>query len=298
VRDLLGRPSKQFRANLVRLSARLAGGADVPPALPALLELIHAGSLVVDDIQDDSSQRRGAACLHRLFGLPLALNTGNWLYFWPLALLDELGLAPALAAELRGRMCRAMLRCHYGQSLDLAVPVGHLPRNAVVSVVATSTRLKTGALTSLCAEVGALAGGAPPDRVEPLRRFGRRLGVGLQMLDDLGNLAGVDQDRRHEDLRLGRPTWPWAWAADDLDEQSFAALQAQARVVHARALAGLPVHSGDLAHRLRAATWHRGRRAAGVLLRRALADLEATFGASADLTAVAAEITRVEQAYV
>jgi geranylgeranyl pyrophosphate synthase len=299
-RDVLTRPSKQFRSRLVRMAARLAGARHLPAALPALLEMIHTGSLVVDDIQDDSSQRRGAACLHRLHGVPLALNTGNWLYFWPLTLLDTLGLPAALTARLRQRMCAAMFRCHFGQALDLALPVGQLGRTAVPAVVAAATRLKTGTLTALAAETGALAAEAPAAMVAALGRFGHRLGVALQMLDDLGNLAEGDDhdDKRHEDLRLGRPTWPWAWAAEQLDDRAFADLQREARVLNARALAGGRVDAGPLAARLRAAVGTRGRREASRLLDRAFDELRTTLGPDADLHALAAEIARLEAAYV
>jgi geranylgeranyl pyrophosphate synthase len=297
-RDVLTRPSKLFRSRLVRMAARLAGARHIPAALPALLEMIHTGSLVVDDIQDDSSQRRGAACLHRLHGVPLALNTGNWLYFWPLTLLDTLGLPGAMAARMRQRMCAAMFRCHFGQALDLALPVGQLDRASVPAVVAAATRLKTGALTALAAEVGALAAGAPAATIAALRCFGHRLGVALQMLDDLGNLADGDDDKRHEDLRLGRPTWPWAWAAEDLDDRAFADLQREARVLNAHALAGGRGDAAPLAARLRAAIGPRGRREASRLLDQAFDQLRGALGPDADLQALAAEIARLEAAYV
>src|SRR3569623_1456336 len=128
-----------------------------------------------------------------------------------------------------------MYGCHLGQSLDLSVGVGALPRAAVYHTVATTTALKTGALMELTARLGALAAGAVPTRVEALARFGRRLGIGLQMLDDFGNLNTPHADdgngKALEDLRNGRPTWPWALAAEELDEPEFARLQASARAL-------------------------------------------------------------------
>lgn len=296
-RDMLTRPGKRFRSELVALAGRLAGGRDVPAALPLLLEIIHAGSLIVDDIEDDSSARRGAACLHRLHGMPVALNAGNWMYFWPFQLVGELGLADSVVAELRNVMSRAMFHCHFGQALDVSSHVGSLPQRWVPSVVASATSLKTGRLTELAATMGAVAVGAPADRVATLGRFGRRLGIGLQMLDDLHNLTVADDAKRHEDLRLGRPTWPWAWAAQDLDEVRFAALQADARVLTAHVRAGVPTDARTLAEQLAAATALRGRRSARVLLDRALADLRAAFPGAPELDVVAEELRRLEAAY-
>ena len=92
-----------------------------------MVEIVHAGSLIVDDIEDDSLERRGAPSLHRLHGLPLALNAGNWMYFWALDLLDQ-----AAADDGGGRphprvFGDALYHCHLGQALDLSEPAGRDP---------------------------------------------------------------------------------------------------------------------------------------------------------------------------
>jgi geranylgeranyl pyrophosphate synthase len=305
-RDMLTRPGKGFRAALVDACYRLAGGAgDPPPALAALIEVVHAGSLIVDDVEDDSSRRRGRATLHRLHGVPLAINCGNWMYFWAFELLGELALPAAADTDLRRRLSRTMYRCHFGQALDLSVHVGRVAQSWVPPIVRATGALKTGTLTELAAAAGAVAAGAPPSQIAALARFGRRLGVGLQVLDDLGNLApapagdrGADE-KRHEDLRLGRPAWPWAFAAEQLGEMEFAALQAELRVLSAHARAGAPVaaEAEALATRLRAAVGMRGRRAARVYLQRALADLQRETGPGPGLDELRATIAALEDAY-
>ena len=111
-------------------------------------------------------------------------------------------------------MTRALLDCHYGQALDLSVRVSELAQGEVASVVRAATALKTGSLVGLAAGLGALVGGAADETVRASIRFGRDLGAGLQMLDDL---SGVTSSRRahkgHEDLVHDRPSWPWAWLA-------------------------------------------------------------------------------------
>ena len=311
-RDMLRRPGKRFREVLVALAWRLAGGAgDVPAMLPLCVEIVHAGSLIIDDVEDDSSQRRGAACLHRLYGAPVAINTGSWFYFWALDLLGGLDVDAAVASELRALLSRTILRGHFGQALDLSLQVGQAPQRWIPPVVAAATELKTGALMELAARLGAVAARAPAERVATLARFGRRLGVGLQMLDDLNNLApradagdpaARTDGKRHEDLRLGRPSWPWAWAAEALDERSFSRLQADARVLRATALAGRGAAvvgraSDTLAAALRAAFGVHGRRAARVHLDRAMADLERALGRVDELALVVGEIERLEAAY-
>lgn len=355
-RDILSRPSKSFRATLVAASYRLARGtrngeagsahgASPPPELGALVEIVHAGSLVVDDVQDDSARRRGAATLHRLYGVPLAINTGNWLYFWPLELLSELaprlGLSAHVEADLRRRFGRAMFRCHFGQALDLAVHVARLPQRWVPSVVRGAAELKTATLTELAATVGAVAAGASAAHLDALARFGRRLGLGLQMLDDLGNLttsAGAPnglrpdgglpggrhaggnrdggnqdgdarpdrkarEDKQLEDLQNGRPTWPWALAAEHLPPDEFASLQLELRVLSAQAQAQGQEQWADsvdfrpLAETLRNAVGMSGRRTAHLTLERALADLQAALGPDAALDDLRTMVARLEAAY-
>jgi geranylgeranyl pyrophosphate synthase len=298
-RDILTRPGRRFRARLAELAFRLGDGrGEPPPALAAMLEIIHAGSLVIDDIEDGSLTRRGEPAVHVRYGVPLALNTGNWMYFLALGLVDALEPAlPLVRERLYAVIVDAMARCHLGQALDLGVDVGRLPRAAVYQAVATSTSLKTGALMELAARLGAIAAGAPPDREEVLARFGRRLGLGLQMLDDFGNLtAGAGSDKALEDLRNGTPTWPWAFAARALDEAAFAELQEAARALR-EASGADDGRARSLAAALRMAVGREGRERSARYLRGALADLSTAVGRRSELGAVAAEIQRLEVAY-
>jgi geranylgeranyl pyrophosphate synthase len=237
-REFLRRPGKQFRAKLVDAGWKLAGGSDAgaPLELVLAVELIHAGALIVDDVQDSAVTRRGAPALHRLVGVPLALNTGGWLYFLPLALVDRAGFDAEIAIALQRRMQQTMLICHEGQALDLAWRVTELEQCDVASVVAETTARKTAALTESAAALGALAAGGSSACVQGLGAFGHELGVGLQMFDDLGALTNPARaEKAAEDLGGARPTWPWAWAAQACDTASYLDLVREARRVAAGA---------------------------------------------------------------
>ncbi len=231
-RDILNRTGKGLRARLVERSWRLAGGdpGQVPELLPLAIEVLHAGSLVIDDIEDDSRLRRGQPAIHRTYGLPIALNMGNWLYFLALALLSRVPVAHEIRLALYEDVSLALLLCHQGQALDLSVRITSAKRGDVHALVAGATRLKTGSLTRLAALLGARAAEGYPDTVEAIGRFGAELGVGLQMLDDW---SGVSVAKRRakgiEDVRLARPTWPWAWLAETGDEFAYAETVRQAR---------------------------------------------------------------------
>jgi geranylgeranyl pyrophosphate synthase len=302
-RDILERPSRQFRARLCELAWRLADGAGpLPPQLSAVVEIVHAGSLIIDDIEDGSRERRGGPALHVMHGVPRALNAGNWMYFWGLRLIDEATTSPGVADGLRRAFGDALYHCHLGQALDLSTPAGRIPRAWMYRTVATSTMLKTGALMELAARLGALGACAPEGRVEVLAKLGRRLGLGLQMLDDFGNLTApapeIGESKALEDLRNGRPTWPWALAAvdPDLDAEAFQGLQASANVL-AQQGDGDGTRARALAARLRMAVGRKGRRQASGYLGRALDELRAGLGERTELVLLAAELRRLEESY-
>ena len=299
LRDFLGRDGKRFRARFVRTCWALAGREDEPPELlPLLVEYVHAGSLVVDDIQDGSVVRRGDDALHVRYGVPLAVNAGNWLYFFPLVLLERLDLPAERELALHRAMSRAMLRCHFGQALDLSVRCWDWSAEQLPGLVSAICELKTATLFELSAILAAEAAGASPERTAVLCRFARALGTALQRLDDLGNLragragsgtSGQVDPKRHEDLRAGRATHVWALAAST---PALGALQAQARDV--------ANNDGDvlaLARALDRTVGTPGRIDAVAELATEMATLRATVGDHPALDALADETARLEASY-
>ncbi len=252
-RDLASRPSKQFRARLLHLAHRIAARGREPDGRAAAqlarcseaIELLHAGSLIVDDIQDGSAVRRGAPSLHERYGLAPALCTGNWLYFWPLRLLSELGLEPAAEAQAYRIYHEAVERAHYGQALDLSVKVDALAQDELPAVCRAVLELKTGAITALAMALGALIAGADAAGLAEMQAFGRVFGCALQQLDDLGNLNGqVDPGKRFEDVLQRKPTGVWGFAARAMTPERFARFRAEALA--------LPVGGDELLGALRA----------------------------------------------
>lgn len=285
------RPGKEFRARLAAISWELAGGEGMPPAeLGLVVEALHLGSLIVDDIEDGSESRRGVPCLHQQVGLPLALNAGNWLYFWPGAALSRAGFPTAIELALRRAVERAVLRCHYGQALDLSVRVGELRQREVLDVVSATTRLKTGSLMELAAELGATAAGAPEESVSVLAELGAELGVVLQMLDDLtGICVERRRDKGREDLVLGRPTWVWAWLAAERDRLSYLRFRAALEAVQRGELDAL-----TLAEQLAEQIGEVGRAAVRARLAKTYERVERQFAGAPALTELEREFRRLE----
>jgi geranylgeranyl pyrophosphate synthase len=285
------RPGKEFRARLTGICWELGGGEGAAPReLALIVEALHLGSLIVDDIEDGSECRRGVPCLHQQVGLPLALNAGNWLYFWPGAVLSRAGLAAPVELALRRAVDRAVLRCHYGQALDLSVRVAELRQREVADVVFSTTRLKTGSLMELAAELGAAAAGAEPESLTVLAELGAELGVVLQMLDDLtGICVERRRDKGREDLMLGRPTWVWAWLAERCDRLSYLRFRSVLEAVQREELDPLL-----LAEQLAEQIEEVGRAAIRGRLERALARVSERFPESPALAELEREFARLE----
>lgn len=292
LREFLGRPGKEFRAKLTTYCWGISGRQDpISPVLPLLVELIHAGSLIVDDIQDGSRLRRGGEALHHLVGVPLALNCGNWLYFWPLLLLERLGLEPEVELHLHREFIQAMHRCHYGQSLDLGARILEVPQAEVAGVVQTITELKTGSLMRLAASVGAISAKASPEVCATVAEFGRRLGIGLQMLNDLGHLR---QSQHYEDLRHGRLTWLWAWLSEELPPNIYNSMMEQCRRAAADSSQWAPLVVSMKSHLTHSPAYSRVEK----YLDQTVRDLSAAFPGSEEIAHLVEEIDRLKQSYL
>jgi len=294
VLDFVERPGKALRAGLLARCHELAGGRGAcPDELGAIVEILHAGSLIIDDIEDASTSRRGRPALHTVHGLPVALNAGNWMYFWALGLVERLGVSERVQLALYRWVLRTLLRSHHGQALDLTANVYELRQLDVPQVVQATTELKTGALMELAAALGAIAAGGTAELTEEFARFGREMGVALQMLDDVGGLTSEKRCHKgHEDLLLGRPTWPWAWLCAELPTAQHAELTALGTEVVSRR-----THPELLARRLRAHLRGSGRVRVRRHIHAAFARLEAVTGPSPALTALRAELGRMEKSY-
>jgi geranylgeranyl pyrophosphate synthase len=218
---------KRLRATLLERAYAFAGGRRAAPALIVdAVEMLHAGSLVIDDLEDDSLTRRGQPALHRLIGQARAVNAGNWMYFRALELAAAAWEDPVRSAALVARFITVARQCHEGQAIDLAMRVDEVtPRQAQVAALAIA-RWKTGRLASLAAWCGAHAAAGDPRTLQAVAAFGCRVGICLQMKNDLDELCELrDGSDRCDDLRNRRVTWPWAWAASELSARQFAAWQ-------------------------------------------------------------------------
>jgi len=218
---------KRFRATLLQRAFEFAGGEGQPPAMVIdAVEMLHTGSLVIDDFEDDSLTRRQQPALHRVIGPARAVNAGNWMYFRALELAAAAFDDHARCAGLLKKFVEVARQCHEGQAIDLSTRVDEVtPRQAQATALAIS-RWKTGRLVALAAWSGGHAAAGSPETLRAVAAFGCHVGICLQMKNDLDELNEfISGSDRCDDLKNRRVTWPWAWAAADLSAAGFAALQ-------------------------------------------------------------------------
>jgi geranylgeranyl pyrophosphate synthase len=207
-RDLLGRGGKRWRPLFMLLCAEMYG--DWHPALPLvpMVEIAHNGSLIVDDIEDGAVQRRGEQAEHIKFGMDLALNAGNLMYFLPARVIDTASYTDAQRLLLHRFYVEDMVRLHFGQGLDILWHRDHenIPTEEQYREMC---RLKTGGLSRLAARAAVIAVGGQEDTAGSLGRIAEQFGACFQIIDDVKNLGpGVPGKKRGDDIIEGKKSLP------------------------------------------------------------------------------------------
>ena len=191
------------------------------------IETFHKASLVHDDIEDDDLYRYGSETLHRQYGTATAINVGDYLIGlgYRLVSRDAERLGHQVAAEITEVLSDAHMRLSEGQGAEL------MWRDQRQRKLQPLDALKIYALKTAPAFEAALLAGlrlaGPLDAYrKPIRQFARHLGVAFQILNDLKDWAG-DEDNKlasRTDVLGGRPTILWALALETLSEQEQSAL--------------------------------------------------------------------------
>ena len=178
---------KRVRPTLTILSCEALGG-DPEDAVDfaAGIELVHTASLVVDDIIDESSVRRGVESAHAKFGTGAAIIASDGLLGEAFELFAREPRALRIVSE-------AMVELGQGEGVEL---VDRPSNEAEYRTLATR---KTGALFTAAAQLGAVAAGGTEEQIEAMGEYAERVGVAFQMRDDV-------LDATAEAEVIGKPT--------------------------------------------------------------------------------------------
>lgn len=212
--SLLG-GGKRMRGTLLLSAFDAAGGRGDASHLAAAIEVVHAYSLVHDDLpcMDDDDVRRGMPTVHRVYGVAVATTAG--LAMVPLAArcaaesarglgLDEASVGAIVVELMQASGAGGMIG---GQLLDLEGE----GRPLALAELERIHRAKTGALITAAATLGGRAAGVTGARLDALRRYGEAVGLAFQIADDVLDVtATTDQlgKTAGRDLALRKSTYP------------------------------------------------------------------------------------------
>jgi octaprenyl-diphosphate synthase len=203
---------KRLRPALLLISAKLVGRGNAGPGaiqLGTVVELIHGATLVHDDVIDAAETRRGRPSTNVKWGNHTCVLAGDWLYMqaFQMALRERNFQILDLLIGLTQMMVE-------GELLQLE-RIGRIDVTEADCMELVDR--KTACLFSVCARLGALAGGAGSGTQETLGDFAWNLGMAFQLVDDVLDFTAREKTLGKPvggDLREGKVTLPLVYALE------------------------------------------------------------------------------------
>ena len=204
--DLLGdyphRGGKMMRPSLCIATAR-AFGAELDDALRTAvsIEILHNALLIHDDIQDESTERRGKPTLHELHGIPLAINAGDTLTLLSLRPLIENKsiVGSRLCLHIIEETERMALESAEGQALEIGWRQDNVLDLDDADYLEMVLKKTCWLATIFPSRMGALIGTRGSIDLDPFTRFGFFVGAAFQIQDDVLNLLTNADYGKEED---------------------------------------------------------------------------------------------------
>jgi len=208
---------KSLRSTMCLLACEAVAG-ERQKALPAAaaVELLHNFSLIHDDIEDGDDKRRHRDTLWKLWGIPQAINTGDAMDIVAnLSLLELDGeIRPEMMVEIMRLFNMTVIELCEGQYLDM-----DFQNRSEVSVDEYITMVsgKTAALIEASAAIGAMVATEDRDIIRRFRTFGRQIGIGFQIRDDILGIWGDPESTgksAKNDIRNKKKSMPVLYAME------------------------------------------------------------------------------------
>jgi all-trans-nonaprenyl-diphosphate synthase len=205
---------KRLRPGIVLLVSRaIDPSGELGPRhrrLAEITEMIHTASLVHDDVVDEAATRRGVDTVHSRFNHRVAVLAGDFLFAqasWHLANLDNLEVVKLLSRVIMdladGEVRQSLFRYDTGQSFETYLEKSYC---------------KTASLIANSARAAGVLSGLPSEHLDSLYHFGRQLGLAFQVVDDILDFTGSDQQLGKpaaSDLASGYLTAPALYAVEE-----------------------------------------------------------------------------------
>lgn len=201
---------KRIRPSMLLLCTRLCGEVnEAAIKLAAVVELIHAATLVHDDIIDGAETRRGRSSVNSRWGNQVTVLAGDWFYMqsFNIALQQRNFQILDTLIDLTQRMVE-------GELIQLTFNGNRRITEADVLDIA---KRKTAYLFAGCARIGAILGRVDEERKEALARYGLNVGLAFQIVDDMLDFSSSEKILGKpvgSDLREGKITLPLIYVLD------------------------------------------------------------------------------------
>jgi heptaprenyl diphosphate synthase len=182
---------KQLRPALVILvGSMLASPITSFYGLAAAVDMLHAATLIHDDLVDEAPLRRGRETLHTIWPTGATVLAGDYLLGQAISLIADLGNPSIFKvfAEIICTMCA-------GEIKEMLATKGKISRRESYY---RSIEAKTASLFAASTEMAGILAGMAEPQLEALRRFGRELGIAFQIVDDVLDLIS-------DEAQLGKP---------------------------------------------------------------------------------------------
>ena len=206
--EWLSRAGKRWRPYLTVCVYRALQSDSLGEAAPATddlkrlavaVECFHKASLIHDDIEDGDDIRYGEKSVHAEYGVPIALNVGDFLLGEGYRLIGELDLDPAVLVKMLQTAAQGHLTLSRGQGAELCWARQPEPLSSLQ--VLDIFRQKTAPAFEVALRLGAFYGRASDEVHEVLRAYSESLGIAYQIRDDLEDFTGESDSNDLRDLR-------------------------------------------------------------------------------------------------
>ena len=204
VRHIMAAGGKKLRPLLTLLCASACAPPDARAVnVAAAIEILHAATLIHDDVIDHAHVRRGLPTANARWSNALAVLSGDYLFAKCSHVVAQLG-----DPELVRILARTVMRMVASETTQFS-SIEHI--DAVEDEYYRKVRGKTASLLELCCEAGGLVGGASAAQRDALRAYGENVGIAFQIVDDILDIAGTEEELGKPvggDLREGTITLP------------------------------------------------------------------------------------------
>ena len=212
--DLLDRGGKRWRPIV---SLLFMDGFGINPTAyveyACIPEILHNGTIIVDDVEDGAEIRRGEPAIHHVYGIDVALNAGNALYFLPLKIVEHNpgNLDADRRLALYDMLMHELNRTHLGQGMDIHwhnKPNIDIKEEHYLEMCAC----KTGCLGRMTARIASIIADQPREVEAAAASYAEQMSVAFQIGDDVLdirhtlNQAGDFGKAFGNDIREGKKT--------------------------------------------------------------------------------------------